>query len=121
MGSDPPLVSIRTSENISVVSILTDATCAMWIVSSCRPIHRGLYWTTLDGVIRTCVGNRWLPELRRLARKTSPGANGRPFRHTIATSTAKIAPAVSPTHQVASLFARHDRAMLSYFNVQGTF
>ena len=31
------------------VSIFTDAMCAMWIVSSRRPIHRGVYWTTLVG------------------------------------------------------------------------
>ena len=29
--------------------------------------------------ISTCVGNSRLPLLRRLARNTSPGANGRPF------------------------------------------
>ena len=64
------------------VSILTDAMCAMWMVSSRRPTHRGVYCTTLVGVISTCVGNRRLPELTRLARKTSPVANGRPLLHT---------------------------------------
>src|SRR5438045_1169849 len=62
------------------------------MVSSCRPIQRGVYWTTLVGVISTCVGNRSLPELRRLARNTSPDAKGRPFRQiqrpTITTSAA---------------------------------
>src|SRR5205814_6114151 len=61
------------------------------IDSSSFPIHRGVYWTTLVGVICTCVGKRWLPLLRRLARKTSPGANGRPLRHTINKNTATTA------------------------------
>ena len=37
------IVSIETSENITCVSILIDATCAMWIDSSSLPIHCGLY------------------------------------------------------------------------------
>ena len=46
-GSEPPLVSIRTFEKNRFVSIFTDATCAMWIVCSRRPNHRGVYCTTL--------------------------------------------------------------------------
>src|SRR5438093_5653154 len=80
MGSAPPLVSISTFESNSPVSIFTDATCAMCIVSCCRPIHRGVCWTTLVGVMSTCVGNRRLPALIRLARKTSPSAKGRFLR-----------------------------------------
>ena len=39
-------------------TIFTDAMCAMWMDSSWRPIQRGVYCTTLVGVMRTCVGKR---------------------------------------------------------------
>ena len=61
--SRPPLVSMSTSDSSMPVSILTDDTCAMWIVSSWRPIQLGVYCTTLVGVISTCVGKRRLPRL----------------------------------------------------------
>src|SRR5438034_507262 len=60
------------------------------MVSSCLPIHRGVYCTTLVGVISTCVGNSRLPRLMRLARKTSPAANGSPLRQIHTTRTTKI-------------------------------
>ena len=49
---------MSTSDRSIPVSMATEEMCAMWMVSSWRPNHRGVYWTTLDGVIRTCVGNR---------------------------------------------------------------
>ena len=61
IGLAPPLVSMRTSESIRLVWIFTDEICAMWIDSSCLPIHRGVYWTTALGVISTCVGSSRLP------------------------------------------------------------
>src|SRR5262249_47086090 len=55
----------------------TDAMCAIWIVCSRLPIQCGMYWTTSVGEIETCVGNRWLPRLQRLARNTwAPGIRG---------------------------------------------
>ena len=68
-------LSIMTSEKNRFVSISTDATWAMWIDCSRRPNHCGVNCTTLAGVMATCVGNRRLPRLQRLARKTcSPGS-----------------------------------------------
>src|SRR5579864_5028115 len=72
----------------------------MWMVSSCLPIHRGVYCTTLDGVISTCVGKRWLPPLNRLARKTSPEANGWPFRQIHSPITASAQMAGTATHKI---------------------
>src|SRR3954468_9181399 len=96
MGSDPPLVSISMSDRMAPVETFTDATCAMWITSSLWPIHFGLYWTTLSFVIATCVGNRRLPELQRLARDTSPAVNGSPFLTTTQTSSATTPRAAAP-------------------------
>ena len=42
IGLWPPVVSISTCENISRVSMRTDATCAMWMECSCLPIHCGV-------------------------------------------------------------------------------
>ena len=78
--------------------ILTEAMCAMWIDSSCRPIHPGVKCTTLVGVMRTCVGRRRLPRLNRLARKTSPAAKGRPLSQT--TKSHRAAPAPASAHQI---------------------
>src|SRR5919199_614902 len=99
IGSLPPLVSTITFDSSAPVSIFTDETCAMCIVSSRRPIQRGVYCTTLDGVMSTCVGKRWLPLLSRLARNTSPGANGRPFSHTQTAITTMTAPTDPSVHQ----------------------
>ena len=41
-GSVPPLVSMSTSEKNRFVSMLTDATCAMWIECSFRPNGSGV-------------------------------------------------------------------------------
>ena len=49
---------MTTFEKNMFVSISTDEMCAMWIECSRRPIHCGVYWTTLVGVTATCVGNR---------------------------------------------------------------
>ena len=68
--SEPPLVSVRTVEKSAPVSIFTDDTCARWVVSSSRPIRRGVYCATLDGEISACVGKSRFPRLHRLARKT---------------------------------------------------
>ena len=64
----------------------------MWIDSSCRPIHRGVYCTTLVGVISTCVGKQTVARgsggwrgRRRPARTAGPSARrpaaGRQRRH----------------------------------------
>src|SRR5215471_5897731 len=98
MGSDPPLVSIWTSDSSRPVETFTDATWAMWITSSSCPIHFGLYCTTLSEVTSTCVGKSRLPELHRLVRKTLPGANGRPFRQINHPNKAKIATAAAASH-----------------------
>src|SRR6516225_3262941 len=99
IGSEPPLVSMSTFDSTMPVSMFTEATCAMWIVSSCFPNHRGLNWTTLVGVMATCVGNTRLPRLRRLARKTSPAMNGRPLCHTPQPArSATAAPKTSTNH-----------------------
>src|SRR5581483_3814791 len=89
-------------ERIAPVSTRTDERCAMWIVSSRLPIHRGVYCTTLVGVICTWVGNRWLPRLQRLARNTSPEANGRPFRQIHTASAARTTIAVNTVHHSQS-------------------
>src|SRR6202049_4681518 len=72
----------------------------MWMVSSCLPVHRGVYCTTLDGVMSTCVGKRWLPPLNRLARNTSPEANGRPFPQIHHPSSTSAPPAKATAHQI---------------------
>src|SRR5258708_7965034 len=115
MGSEPPLVSIRTWENRRPVSIVTDDTCAMWIDSSLRPTHWGVYCTTLDGVISTCVGKRRSPALRRLARNTSPAANGRPLRQTQTASSRSVATPAATTHHtpVHSLLTTVDVKLFS--------
>ena len=46
IGSEPPLVSMMTFENITPVSIVTEATWLLWIDCSSRPNHCGLYWVT---------------------------------------------------------------------------
>jgi hypothetical protein len=50
-------------------------------------------------VMSTCVGRSRLPRLQRLARKQSPGANGRPFIQTISSHSTKSAAAAIATHQ----------------------
>src|ERR1700676_1224366 len=72
----------------------------MWMVSSCLPIPRGVYCTTLEGVMSTCVGKRWLPLLNRLARNTSPEANGWPFRQIENPSSTSTPPARATAHQI---------------------
>src|SRR5213592_4945526 len=72
------------------------------MVSSRRPNHRGVYWTTLVGVTKTCVGRRWLPRLQRLARNTSPAAKGRPFRQIHRIRIAATATAAASSHQSQS-------------------
>src|SRR4029079_11199621 len=99
IGSEPPLVSIRTFESSTPVSMFTEATCAIWMVCSCLPNQRGLYWTTLVDVMATCVGNRWLPRLRRLARNTSPVVNGRLFDQAQYPNTTTIAKRAAAVHQ----------------------
>src|SRR4051812_8814374 len=84
------------------------------MVSSRRPNQRGVYWTTAVGVISTCVGNRRLPELRRLARNTSPSANGRPFSQTQTKRSAATAPTAASVHQSQS-DSLVTILMLSYF------
>jgi hypothetical protein len=46
----------RSSAASIPLSIVTEATWAIWIDSSCCPIQRGLYRTTLERVMSTCVG-----------------------------------------------------------------
>ena len=77
----------------------TDAIWAMWIDFSSRPIQRAVYCTTLDEVIDTWVGNTRFPPLRRLARNTSPGANGRPLRQTWKAITPRTLAAAASVHQ----------------------
>src|SRR3954470_12730728 len=84
------------------------------MVSSRRPNDRGVYCTTEVGAISTCVGNRWLPALRRLARKTSPSANRRPFSQIQTKRTAATAPAAASVHQSQS-DSVVTVLMLSYF------
>ncbi len=47
-GFAPPLVSMKTFENMRFVSMRTEATCAMWIVSSSLP-------DPLGGVVHDAV------------------------------------------------------------------
>src|SRR3954469_2441593 len=103
---------MRTFDRSAPVSILTEATCAICIVSSRLPIQRGVYCTTLVSVIRTWVGNRWFPELQRLARNTSPDANGRPLRHT--QNAIRMTPATSAprTHSTVSFCATVNRSTI---------
>src|SRR5262245_21793775 len=110
IGLAPPLVSMRTFDSSTPVWTFTEAMCAIWIVSCCRPNQRGTCWTTLVGVMRTWVGRRRLPALMRLARKTSPDANGRPLLQIHTTTRTAITP-ITPRVSVTGSTAQ----MLSYF------